>query len=88
MWKRLQQVDSEKVWSIRPRLRAVLIEDVRGRLPRWWLERGAAETEMGGIATAFDPDVLTIGFTCRVPTYRLLMLMLPCRAGMMLMENG
>ena len=31
---------------------------------------------MGWIATAFDPDVLTIGFARRVPTYKRLTLML------------
>ncbi len=76
MWKRRQQVDSEKIWSIRSHLRAALTEDVRGRLHRWWLERGAAETELCWIATAFDPGVLRIGFARRVPTYKRLMLML------------
>ncbi len=31
---------------------------------------------MGWIATAFDPEVLTIGFARRVPTYKRLTLML------------
>ncbi|MCB0946644.1 MAG: alpha-glucan family phosphorylase, partial [Mycobacterium sp.] len=35
-----------------------------------------AEAELGWIATAFDPDVLTIGFARRVPTYKRLTLML------------
>ena len=51
-------------------------ETVRARLRRSWLERGAAEAELGWIATAFDPDVLTIGFARRVPTYKRLTLML------------
>ena len=64
------------IWWIRSQLRARLIEDVRARLRRSWLERGAAEAELGWIATAFDPDVLTIGFARRVPTYKRLTLML------------
>jgi glycogen phosphorylase len=75
-WQRLQQVDPEHLWGIRSALRALLIDDVRARLRRSWLERGAAEAELGWIATAFDPDVLTIGFARRVPTYKRLTLML------------
>ena len=38
--------------------------------------RGAPEAELGWIASAFDPNVLTIGFARRVPTYKRLTLML------------
>ncbi|WP_102141989.1 glycosyltransferase family 1 protein [Mycobacterium hubeiense] len=75
-WARLQQVDPAQIWSIRSQLRAQLIDDVRARLRRSWLERGASEAELGWIATAFDPDVLTVGFARRVPTYKRLTLML------------
>ena len=43
---------------------------------RAWLERGAIDAELGWTATAFDPDVLTVGFARRVPTYKRLTLML------------
>ncbi|KUI14667.1 glycogen phosphorylase [Mycobacterium lehmannii] len=76
VWGRLQQVDTGHLWWIRSQLREQLIEDVRARLRRSYLERGAAEAELGWIATAFDPDVLTIGFARRVPTYKRLTLML------------
>ena len=56
--------------------RRLLVDDVRARLRRSWLERGASEAELGWIATAFDPEVLTIGFARRVPTYKRLTLML------------
>ncbi len=75
-WERLQQVDTGHMWWIRSQLRQALVEDVRARLRRSWLERGASEAELGWIATAFDPDVLTIGFARRVPTYKRLTLML------------
>jgi starch phosphorylase len=75
-WERLQQVDTGHMWWIRSQLRRALVEDVRARLKRSWLERGASEAELGWIATAFDPDVLTIGFARRVPTYKRLTLML------------
>jgi starch phosphorylase len=75
-WQRLQQVDPGHLWWIRSQLRELLIADVRARVRRSWLERGASEAELGWIATAFDPNVLTIGFARRVPTYKRLTLML------------
>ncbi|KEP40166.1 alpha-glucan family phosphorylase [Mycobacterium kansasii] len=76
VWLRLQQVDAGHLWWIRSQLRSLLVADVRARLRQSWLERGASEAELGWIATAFDPDVLTIGFARRVPTYKRLTLML------------
>ncbi|MGE2691237.1 glycosyltransferase family 1 protein [Mycolicibacterium pulveris] len=76
VWERLHQVDPGHMWWIRSQLRNQLVEDVRVRLRRSWAERGAADAELGWIATAFDPEVLTIGFARRVPTYKRLTLML------------
>ena len=76
MWQRLQQVDTGHIWWIRCQLRAKLVEDVRRRLRKSWLERGAIEAELGWTASAFDPGVLTVGFARRVPTYKRLTLML------------
>ena len=76
VWLRLQEVDAGHLWWIRSQLRSLLVEDVRRRLRRSWQERGAPDAELGWISTAFDPDVLTIGFARRVPTYKRLTLML------------
>jgi starch phosphorylase len=76
VWLRLQEVDSGHLWWIRSQLRSLLVDDVRRRLRESWLERGASDAELGWIATAFDPNVLTIGFARRVPTYKRLTLML------------
>ncbi len=76
VWLRLQEVDSRQLWSIRSELRALLVEDVRDRLRRSCLERGASAAQLGWISAAFDPEVLTIGFARRVPTYKRLTLML------------
>lgn len=88
-WERLREVDPGHLWWIRSQLRRALVEDVRARLRRSWLERGAAEAELGWIATAFDPDVLTIGFARRVPTYKRLTLMLrdPARLEKLLLDK-
>ncbi len=76
VWLRLQEVEAGHLWWIRSQLRALLVEDVRARLRQSWLERGAPDAELGWIATAFDPNVLTVGFARRVPTYKRLTLML------------
>jgi glycogen phosphorylase len=76
VWQRLEQVDPGHLWWIRSQLRERLLDDVRARLRRSCLERGASEAELRWIATAFDPNVLTIGFARRAPTYKRLTLML------------
>ena len=89
VWLRLEQVDPGHLWWIRSQLRALLVEDVRRRLRQSWLERGASDAELGWIATAFDPNVLTIGFARRVPTYKRLTLMLrdPARLERLLLDE-
>lgn len=88
-WEGMHEIDPERIWSIRSQLRQALIEDVRARLRRSWHERGAADAELGWIATAFDPGVLTIGFARRVPTYKRLTLMLrdPDRLTKLLLDD-
>ncbi|WP_280470946.1 alpha-glucan family phosphorylase [Nocardia farcinica] len=75
-WEKLREVDPAELWSTRNTLRATLVAEVRRRLRASWLERGAAEAELGWIDQVFDPDVLTVGFARRVPTYKRLTLML------------
>lgn len=89
VWLRLKQVDAGHLWWIRSQLRSLLVDDVRRRLRRSWLERGASDAELGWIATAFDPEVLTIGFARRVPTYKRLTLMLrdPDRLEQLLLDS-
>ena len=50
--------------------------DARSRLRKSWQRRGAADAELGWIDNVLDPDVLTIGFARRVPSYKRLTLML------------
>src|SRR5918998_4000267 len=57
-------------------MRSNLVDDVRGRLRSSWKKRGAADAEITWTDDVLDPDVLTIGFARRVPTYKRLTLML------------
>ncbi|MFF7942738.1 alpha-glucan family phosphorylase [Nocardia gamkensis] len=75
-WERLRDVDLTELWSTRNTLRGILVDEVRRRVRASWLERGAAEAELGWVNGVFDPNVLTVGFARRVPTYKRLTLML------------
>ncbi|HEY5334559.1 MAG TPA: alpha-glucan family phosphorylase, partial [Mycobacteriales bacterium] len=72
----LDDVDDAMIWQTRRLLRARLVDDVRHRLRQSWAERGAAPADLRWTESAFDPDVLTIGFARRVPSYKRLTLML------------
>ncbi|WP_100499207.1 alpha-glucan family phosphorylase [Geodermatophilus chilensis] len=72
----VDRIPSDVLWSTRRALRSRLVEEVRRRLRETALSRGAAESEVGWTDSAFDPDVLTIGFARRVPSYKRLTLML------------
>ncbi|WP_280235762.1 alpha-glucan family phosphorylase [Nocardia cyriacigeorgica] len=87
-WEKLRDIDPAELWSTRNSLRATLVAEVRRRLRASWLQRGAAEAELGWIDDVFDPDVLTVGFARRVPTYKRLTLMLrdPQRLRSMLLD--
>ncbi|NLE80975.1 MAG: glycosyltransferase family 1 protein [Rhodococcus sp.] len=75
-WERLRDVSAEELWSTRNLLRSKLVQEVRRRVRASWIERGAASAELGWTDAVFDPDVLTVGFARRVPTYKRLTLML------------
>ncbi|GAA3077447.1 glycosyltransferase family 1 protein [Streptomyces roseofulvus] len=65
-----------ELWELRRALRGRLVADVRDRVRASWRQRGAAAAELGWTDTVLDPDVLTIGFARRVPSYKRLTLML------------
>ncbi|GAA4887816.1 alpha-glucan family phosphorylase [Actinomycetospora straminea] len=69
-------VSDALLWEMRGTLRRRLVEEVRRRVKASWLQRGASEPELAWTERVFDPDVLTIGFARRVPTYKRLTLML------------
>lgn len=75
-WHTIASADDETLWSIKRELRRELVEMARTRLQASWVARGAAEAETTWIDSVLDPDVLTIGFARRVPSYKRLTLML------------
>ncbi len=75
-WGKAFDVPDADVWALRRILRVALVRDVRRRLRSSWKKRGAADAELAWTDSVLDPDVLTIGFARRVPTYKRLTLML------------
>jgi starch phosphorylase len=75
-WDAIDKVPDAELARVRSMLRSRLVDEIRRRLHSSSLERGLSEAELGWTATAFDPDVLTIGFARRVPSYKRLTLML------------
>ncbi|MGW1409343.1 alpha-glucan family phosphorylase [Streptomyces sp. NPDC002403] len=75
-WDSAAGVPDRELWDLRRALRAQLVTEVRERLHASWRARGAEPAELGWIDSVLDPDVLTIGFARRVPSYKRLTLML------------
>jgi starch phosphorylase len=69
-------LSDQQLWDMRNLLRSRLVAEVRRRVRASWLRRGASDLELDWTDAVFDPDVLTIGFARRVPTYKRLTLML------------
>ncbi|MGY3204158.1 glycosyltransferase family 1 protein [Streptomyces sp. TE5632] len=78
-WKSVGDIPDEDIWELRRSLRSLLVTEVRERLRASWRQRGAGTAELGWIDRVLDPDVLTIGFARRVPSYKRLTLMLQDR---------
>ncbi|HZK06462.1 MAG TPA: alpha-glucan family phosphorylase [Actinomycetaceae bacterium] len=78
-WLRASGADAisdEELWAMRRVLRSKLVESARARVHDSWRQRGASPAELGWTDEVLDPDILTIGFARRVPTYKRLTLML------------
>ncbi|MGH3433669.1 MAG: alpha-glucan family phosphorylase, partial [Thermocrispum sp.] len=76
LYEREPAYSDEQLWRLRSELRALLVAEVQRRLRESWLQRGSSALELSWTERAFDPDVLTVGFARRVPTYKRLTLML------------
>ncbi|MGV9762027.1 glycosyltransferase family 1 protein [Streptomyces tricolor] len=75
-WDSVADIPDQEIWELRRTLREQLVLEVRERLRVSWRQRGAGNAELGWIDDVLDPDVLTIGFARRVPSYKRLTLML------------
>ena len=87
-WQSIARVSDADIWNLRNTLRAQLVLEGRRRLRESWIHRGASNAELGWTESALDPEVLTIGFARRVPSYKRLTLMLndPARLRRLLLD--
>jgi starch phosphorylase len=72
----VDKISDAEIWSVKHGLREKLVTEIRRRIRASNLERGFSAAELAWTSSAFDPDVLTIGFARRVPSYKRLTLML------------
>jgi starch phosphorylase len=75
-WAAIVDVPGDEIWAAKRVMRGQLVAEVRRRMRSSWLKRGASPAELRWVDDILDPDVLTIGFARRVPTYKRLTLML------------
>jgi starch phosphorylase len=69
-------VTDADLWALKRRMRGQLVEDARQRMSAAWAEENPGIADPAWFRDLLDPDVLTIGFARRVPTYKRLTLML------------
>jgi glycogen phosphorylase len=75
-WAAIDNTPAADIWAVKRLLRERLVLDARQRVMRSSLKRGIPAAELTWVDEALDPDVLTIGFARRVPSYKRLTLML------------
>ena len=69
-------VSDDDLWALKRRMREQLVRDARQRMSAAWAEENPGIADPAWFRDLLDPDVLTIGFARRVPTYKRLTLML------------
>jgi starch phosphorylase len=71
-----EHVSDGDLWHVRNEMRRQLVADARRRVGDAWHEQNPGVGDPVWYRSLLDPDVLTIGFARRVPTYKRLTLML------------
>jgi starch phosphorylase len=69
-------VSDADLWHVRNGMRRQLVTDARARVSDAWAGQNPGIGDPSWFSQLLDPDVLTIGFARRVPTYKRLTLML------------
>nr|AIA87654.1 CAZy families GT35 protein [uncultured Arthrobacter sp.] len=73
-WTNTEKVTDEELWGVRRSMKEDLVNEARERMSQAALDNG--NHVPAWMQNLLDPDVLTIGFARRVPTYKRLTLML------------
>jgi glycogen phosphorylase len=75
-WEPIADIPDAELWATRTEQRRELLELVALRATRDRLERTDTRQYVNAVASALDPEVLTIGFARRVATYKRLDLLM------------
>ncbi|WP_411699429.1 alpha-glucan family phosphorylase [Conyzicola sp.] len=70
------EVSDWDLWQVRGAMRHQLVDDARRRVGDAWHEQNPGVGDPAWYSSLLDPNILTIGFARRVPTYKRLTLML------------
>jgi starch phosphorylase len=70
------EISDWDLWNVRNAMRAQLVSDARRRVGDAWHEQNPGVGDPSWYSSLLDPNILTIGFARRVPTYKRLTLML------------
>ena len=71
-----ERISDADLWEVRRAMREQLVQDARCRVKAAWAEENPGIVAPAWMDALLDPEVLTIGFARRVPTYKRLTLML------------
>jgi starch phosphorylase len=75
-WTDRNVVTDAELWGVRQAMKQELVAETRQRLAASAASNSASGVAPSWVQTLLDPEVLTIGFARRVPTYKRLTLML------------
>ena len=70
------EISDGELWQVRGAMREQLVADARRRVGDAWHEQNPGVGDPSWYSSLLDPNILTIGFARRVPTYKRLTLML------------
>lgn len=70
IWKKVLEIDDDKLWGTHLRLKHILMRLVREEARRSYSKREMEAPQLVGAGTLLDPHVLTIGFARRFATYK------------------
>ena len=70
------EISDWDLWNVRNAMRQQLVTDARRRVGDAWHEQNPGVGDPSWYSSLLDPNILTIGFARRVPTYKRLTLML------------
>ena len=70
IWRRIYDVPDEEIWNTRVRLKAKLVEYIRGRFRETWLKNQGDPSRVVSLIDKINPNALMIGFARRFATYK------------------